>query len=320
VLHHLLLPETAFRRDIDDPEVPAGVARIIGDQDLLRVLALLSVADAKATGPDMWNPWKETLLRNLVGKVTTLLEGTVSDLPAELMKSLVNKAAGISPAEIDSHLQAMPPGYLARFGPDLVAHHLRLASPPPVDSEIRTTVLPGAPVSTLVTASRDRPGLLATIAGGLALHNLTVLEARIVTRADGVALDTFRVQDALGSDMIGQGRWPAIRETLERATGGEIDLRARLAEKRAAYPVGGESRRVTVVVYRSSNGLVVELEAGDRIGLLHDLGAAMADLGLEVDLAKIDTRGGQALDVFQVRNPRQHSEADITTSLRKVAS
>ena len=126
IRHHLLLPETAFRRDIDDPAVVAEVARVVGNQDLLRVLALVSVADAIATGPDMWNSWKESLVRNLVSKTEALLEGTVSDLPAELEKTIRVLVPEMDGSQIAAHLAGMPPGYVARFGADLVAQHLRV--------------------------------------------------------------------------------------------------------------------------------------------------------------------------------------------------
>jgi [protein-PII] uridylyltransferase len=213
----------------------------------------------------------------------------------------------------------MPPGYVARFGADLVAHHLRIVHPSVGPGQIRVNVVPGAPVSTVITAAQDRPGLLATITGVLAIHNLGVLEARVVTRSDGLALDTFRVQDSLGSDMIGQGKWPGVRESLEKAVAGEIDLETRLAEKRAAYGRGGETSPPEVRVHPSTGGLAIDIRASDRVGLLHDLARAMATLGLEVDLAKIDTRGKEALDVFEVRNPAGHPEEEIAAMLAAAA-
>jgi len=275
----------------------------------------LSVADAIATGPDMWSNWKESLLRNLVAKTAALLQGTVSDLSAELERNLGSRAPEFHRHQIAAHLEGMPPDYLARFGPELVAQHLRVSHPIVGEGQIRINVLPGAPVSTIITAARDRPGLLATVTGVLAIHNLSVLEARVVTRTDGVALDTFRVQDSLGSDMIGQGRWPGVRESLEKAIAGQIDLEARLADKRAAYGRPLLLSSPEVRVHKRPGGLTIDIRAADRVGLLHDLAAAMAALGLEVNLAKVDTRGGEALDVFEVRNRDRRSEDEVRAAL-----
>ncbi len=320
VKHHLLLPETAFRRDIDDPAVAAGVAATIGNRDLLWVVTLLGVADARATGPDMWSSWKESLLRKLVDRVAGLLEGTRSELPAEMLLNLALLVPDQSRDQISAHLETMPPGYLARFGPEMVSQHLHLINPPPGPGEIKTAIVPGAPVSTVVTATRDRPGLLATIAGVLSLHNLAVLEARVVTGTDGTALDSFRVQDALGSDMIGQGRWPAVRETLGQAISGSFDLEQRLADKRAAYPARDRHTPAIVRLFPRPDGLTIDIRAVDRIGLLHDLAAALARLNLEVELAKIDTRGKEAVDVFEVRAPPAVSSEEIVSMLTAAAS
>ena len=295
IRHHLLLNEIAQRRDLADPTVAAEVAHQVGDLDFLHLLTLLSIADAKATGAEMWSPWKESLLRTLVDRVEGLLQGTSSDLARSLTETLYQLLAEeIDRDQIASHLEGMPPGYMARFGPEAVASHLRLVEPVPRSGEVRTALVAGAPVSNLVIVTKDRPGLLTTVAGVLSLHNLNVLEASVATRTDGVAVDSFRVTDGRGGDMIGQGRWPAVRESLELAVAGKLDLEERLAAKRPEIPLD-----LSVEV----SGNRIEIEANDRLGLLHDLAYALGQLGVDIELAKIDTRGGRAIDVFTVRNP-----------------
>ncbi len=311
VRHHLLLPETAFRRDTEDPEVIAFLAASVGSLDFLRLLTLLSVADARATGADMWSPWKESLLRALVTKTASLLEGTVTALPEAVLVELAALVPELSPRDIADHLAGMPPEYLGRFGTGVVATHLRLAHPNLGSTEVRTAVVPGAPVSNIVVAARDRPGLLATVAGVLALHNLNVLEARVVTRTDGLAIDTFRVADSRGSDMVGQGRWPAVRETMERTFAGALDLEARLAEKRRTSPPM-EAKPTDVRI----TGATIDIRTRDRVGLLHDLALAMTSLGLSITLAKIDTRRGEAIDVFGVAKPAHITDQAIEAALR----
>ena len=295
IRHHLLLNEIAQRRDLAEPAVAAEVAHQVGDLDFLRLLTLLSIADAKATGPDMWSPWKESLLQTLVDRVEELLQGTSSDLTRSLTESLYQLLENeIDRDRIASHLEGMPPGYVARFGPEAVASHLRLLEPAPKSGEVRTALVAGAPVSNLVIVTKDRPGLLTTVAGVLSLHNLNVLEASVATRTDGVAVDSFRVTDGRGGDMIGQGRWPAVRESLDLAVAGKLELEERLAAKRQEIPLD-----LSVEV----SGNRIEIEANDRLGLLHDLAFALGQLGVDIELAKIDTRGGRAIDVFTVRNP-----------------
>ena len=311
VRHHLLLSETAARHDIEDPEVVQKVARVVGNLDQLRILTLLTASDARATGPDMWTPWKETLLRRLVTKLELLLAGTSSELEGQLIVDLEGRLPNVAPATVREHLRAMPSGYLARFGPDLAAEHLRLITPPPTGDEVRTAVIAGAPMSTLIVATVDRPGLLATIAGVVSLRNLNVLEARAVTRTDGLAIDTFRVEDSLGSDMVGQGRWPGVRDDLAAAIRGRLDLEEMLRQKRSSYP---QKHKVSETVVRV-DGRYIDVRTHDRIGLLHDLAAAMSNLRLDVKLAKIDTRAGEAIDVFEFDNPQRHSGEFIRAHL-----
>lgn len=300
VRHHLLLPETAFRGDLDDPEVIGRVIAVLPDQHHLRLLTVLSVADARATGNESWTSWRGHLLQQLYQRAATSLDPDDPDIAVIERARLHADLEGRVDAEaVEAHLAGMPSGYLLNFGPEVVAEHLLLVYPRPGADEVRVAVNPGAPVATLTVVARDRPGLLATIAGVLALHNLAVLEARVATRPDGVALDIFRVVDARGGDMIGPARWPGVREDLERAVAGGLDLMARLAEKRAAY---GDVARgpAEVTTNRRGSQVTVEVRSADRIGFLHDLARLLTGLSLDVKWAKIDTRGLQVVDVFSV--------------------
>jgi [protein-PII] uridylyltransferase len=307
VRNHLLLGEAAFRRDISDPRVITSLARSIVDLHSLRVLALVSVADARATGAATSTAWRGDLLRRLYQRLEVELQPTGSEWAAGEEKRLLALAGpAISSQVVEAHLSSMPAEYLLRFGAETAAAHLQLAQPPPADHEIRLAVVPGVPVATVNTVAGDRPGLLATITGVLALHNLAVLEARVATRADGLAMDTFRVIDALGSDMIGQARWPAVREDMTAALTGRLDLASRLARKREGYPTRPGPHEVRID--RAGGDTIIEIRGPDRIGLLHDITCTLARLGLDVRLAKIDTRGDQVVDVFTVEDREPASD------------
>jgi [protein-PII] uridylyltransferase len=301
VRNHLLLSDAAFRKDIEDPATIRSLAAEIGDLHRLNVLTLLSVADARATGADSWSPWRGTLLRSLHRQVSRQLTGEGSNFQTDELERLESMVSGeFTPTQVESHLRGMPAAYLLRFGAEAVADHLRLVSPPAMTREVRASFAHGSPVSTVMIATRDRPGLLATVAGVFALHNLGVLEARVATRADGLALDTFRVVDAGGSEAIGLTRWPAVREHLEQAVAGGLDLEARVAAKRAAYArteAAGTSPIASV--FRQADRLTIEVRTSDRVGLLYDLATAIYSLGLDIQLAKIDTRGPNVVDVIE---------------------
>ena len=300
VRNHLLLSDAAFRKDIEDPGIIRSLAASVGDLHRLNVLTLLSVADARATGPDSWSPWRGTLLRSLHRLVARQLTGEISSFQSEELERLEALVTGeLTSTQVESHLRGMPVGYLLRFGAEAVADHLRLVTPPPVTQEVKASFAHGSPVATVAVATRDRPGLLATVAGVFALHNLGVLEARVATRSDGLALDTFRVVDTGGTDTIELTRWPAVREHLERAVAGDLDLAARVGAKRAAYRSTEARMPPDASVFRRDDHLTIEVRAFDRVGLLYDLATAIHGLGLDIQLAKIDTRGLKVVDVIE---------------------
>ena len=319
VRHHLLLAEAAFRRDIEDPHMIRSVAASVGDVHRLNMLTLVSVADARATGADSWSSWRGSLLRSLHRLVARELTGEGSGFHSDERRKLeVLVSPEFSQEQVESHLSGMPTAYLLRFGAESVADHLRLATPPPLAGEVRASVTHGAPVSTVVVAARDRPGLLATVAGVFALHNLGVLEARVATRADGLALDTFRVVDTAGSDMIGLTRWPAVREHLEEAVRGGLDLEARVSVKRAAYSRTEIKATPSASVTRNGDHLTIEVRATDRIGLLYDLATALHHLDLDIQLAKIDTRGANVVDVIEAVDRGERSAQRDETIRRHI--
>lgn len=284
---HLLLPTVATRQDLDDPDVIVATAGLIDNAELLSILAVLTVADARATGPAVWSDWTETLVRTLVTRVATQMEGG----------SFQDVDAGLEPA-LAQHVASMQPGYLQRFGLEMSRRHLELATPPPVGNETRVVVLGEERIPTVVVVARDRPGLLATVAGVFSLHDLNVLEARIATRSDRVAIDTFRVEDVLGSLRIVPADWVRIGADLTEALAGDLDVEARLAVKASAYTTPAVESRVTIEV--EAGWWKVTVRGPDRVGLLHDLARELTNAGVGIAMAKLTTRGNQVVDVFSV--------------------
>jgi [protein-PII] uridylyltransferase len=129
---------------------------------------------------------------------------------------------------------------------------------------------------------------------------VSVLDARLATRDDGVAIDTFHVADALGSGGVGKARWPDIRRDLQGILAGQVDLEGRLADKARHYP-SPAAEGGSVLIQETGGATIVEVRCQDRIGLLHDLAAAIAESGFDVTLAKVDTRVDRVIDVFYVR-------------------
>ncbi|MEX2658811.1 MAG: [protein-PII] uridylyltransferase [Acidimicrobiales bacterium] len=266
VRHHLLLPDVATRRDLSDDDVIDGVAEAVGSLGTLELLAALTEADAVATGPAAWGPWKAELVAALVDRVAHVLRGGVAGevtgerFPGVDIAALL--AAGTSAVRGEGH---------------------------------RLTVV--AP---------DRPGLFSRVAGTLALANLTVVGADAASAtSDGgapMAASCFRVAPGAGPV-----DWDAVATDVRSAIAGRIALDARLAQRARNHRRPSAVRRLAAPPHvrvdntASGTATVVEVRALDGIGVLYRITRALADLDLDITVAKVSTLGTEVIDAFYVR-------------------
>jgi len=306
---HLLLVETATRRDLDDPAVVGAVADRVGSPRRLRLLYALTVADGLATGPHAWGDWKASLVRELYGRVGGVLEGGAAgggpragDSPASLA-ALARAVGAREPAlavRAESLLATFPPSYLASTPLEEMVDELRLLLAPPAVGEVRQRIDrdAGGGLAAVTVCALDRPGTLARTAGVLALHRMSVRQAWAWSTTDGLALERFLVQPPEAP------RWERLADDLEATYAGRLAVEARLERKardyRAAVPPPPEVR---VLPDASEHSTLVEVRASDALGLLYVVAAALSDLGLDIRVAKIDTQGERVVDVFYVRTP-----------------
>ena len=329
VEQHLLLPDTATRRDLTDENLILDVAATVGTPGRLAALSLLAEADALATGPAAWTSWRQTLVRELVGRVQRAFER--GDMGAELAGRLTDRIdrlrdllADEPDAVVERFVFRMPRAYFLAVEPAVAARHLPTIAPELGAVEVRTAagegIRPGA--YELLVVAADRPGLLSWIAGSLALAGLSILTAQVFTTDDGAAVDLFEVEGVFERE-IDEARWRDFRRTLRKAVEGRTSLAHRVVEKRRHYPPAIASP-VTVRVDNDASEFssVIEVGAPDRLGLLYDITSALADLRLDVHLAKVATYTDRVVDAFYVRDalgakvtdPAQIAE--IETSVR----
>ncbi|MFF4601240.1 [protein-PII] uridylyltransferase [Streptomyces sp. NPDC001339] len=307
VRHHLLLVETATRRDLDDPESVGAVAEAVGNTGTLELLHALTEADALATGPAAWSAWRAGLVADLVKRVGARLAGEPE--PAA-------RAAGPTAEQERLAVEA------GRTGGPVLALHTGVLAPhtgaePPAGARSGAAGSGAAgdgapdqePVGVeLVMAVPDRPGVLPAAAGVLALHRLTVRAADLLfldpLGAGPVLLLSWRVAAEYGS-LPEAGR---LRADLVRALDGSLDVPARLAERERAYARRSRAAlapppQVTVATGSSRTATVIEVRAQDAHGLLHRIGRALETAGVMVRSAHISTLGANAVDAFYVTSP-----------------
>jgi [protein-PII] uridylyltransferase len=301
VRHHLLLVETATRRDLDDPSVVEGVAAALGSPRRLRLLHLLTVADGLATGPAAWNDWKGTLVADLAARVLHVLERGAAPGPGD-PEALARQVEAARPAlagKAATLLATLPDSYPSAVEVDELAEELELLADPPGPGGVRYRIDPSGDGHGLVTVcAADRPGTLARTTGVLALHRVSVLRAHAWSTSAGLALQRFAVQAPATL------RWERLGADLDAAWAGRLAVEARLERKARDYrPPSPVEPDVRVLPDESAHSTVVEVRAGDALGLLHAVAAALGDLDLDVRVAKIDTLGDRVVDTFYVRSP-----------------
>lgn len=310
VSEHLLLSDTATRRDLEDPDLILGVAARIGDPERLAALYVLTIADAQATGPLAWTSWRAALVRELVVKIQHVFErGEVgADTSARLdeRRRAIRRALGSEdPAAVTRFLDEMPQPYLLGEPVERIARQFPLIAAPLSGREIRTLAEPGTLPHTyaLTVVAADRPGLLSMIAGALSLSGLSILTAQVFTTEDGLAVDVFEVEGSFEDDVAGE-RWRELRGTLRRAVEGRLSLPYRVGEKRKHYPAPRRPVPVQVAVHNDASDFftVIEVGAADRIGLLFDITRTFTELQVDVHLAKVATYGDRVVDAFYVRD------------------
>ncbi|MEU4875152.1 [protein-PII] uridylyltransferase [Streptomyces sp. NPDC021608] len=287
VRHHLLLIETATRRDLDDPATVRSVADAVGSQSTLELLHALTEADALATGPAAWSSWRGSLVADLVKRVAAVLAGDEPDEPdaaaptAEQERLAIEAVATGSPV-LSLHAQTEPP---AEDGP--------VGDPEPLGVE-------------LLIAVPDQPGVLPAVAGVLAVHRLTVrtAELRAVDLPTGVEGSVLLLNWRVAAEYGSLPQAARLRADLVRALDGSLDIAGRLAERDAAYPrrrgVVAPPSRVTVASAASRHATVIEVRAQDAPGLLFRIGQALEDAGLHVRSMHVSTLGANAVDAFYV--------------------
>lgn len=296
---HLLLSETATRRDIADLDIINEVATLVGSVHRLDVLYLLTIADLRATGTTMWNEWRSTLIRDLYLRVRKAIDFGGAVPATRSVDSILEVAdAVVGRREVEEHIAAMPADYLESTSPREVLWHIEVAKALDSGASVSTDPSDGGRV---LIAGSDRSGFLLAVARAFTVNGIGILDARLRTRADGIALDTFHVAADHSGEAVPAAKWVSVATDLNAALAGERDLRPALRERVAAYRRSAGGGQAEVRATAEGRYTLIEVRAPDRIGLLADIVEALHGDGLDIHLARIDTMGGEARDVFFVR-------------------
>ncbi len=299
---HLLLPDVATQRDIDDPDEVERVAVAVGDTELLDGLFLLGFADSRATGKAAWSDWKDLLVTRLYDRVRGVLEGEIGVLSRPRTPEVVVRAAAADFDGDETHLRhaidGLPKRYLRNAGPEQLAAHARLLQHhrDGLDADVRPGPVGSTQVLSIVAADRHR--LFSDVVGVLATHRVDVLEARVFTHEDGTALDWFVV------DPPGEVVWDDVVADLGAAYRGELDVAAAVERRERARdvrpPVLAQPVGIRITTSPSGPDTRVEVRGPDSPGLLFRVTRILSDIGTELLGAQVATLGPEVRDAFFV--------------------
>ncbi|PPR10743.1 MAG: Bifunctional uridylyltransferase/uridylyl-removing enzyme [Alphaproteobacteria bacterium MarineAlpha11_Bin1] len=313
VRYHLLFSNTAFRRDISDPQTITYFCSIVQSVERLRLLLVLTAADIRAVGPNVWNAWKAGLLRDLFeaaeerltsGHSTGGREVRIDHAKANMRRLLRD----LPTAAVEAHVARGYPSYWLSFDCDTHAWHARIAHEAESRADgltIKNRVDEFKAVTEITIYAHDHPGLFSHIAGAMAVSRAQIVDAKIFTMTDGMALDTFWVQDENGRAFDRPDKISRLYGRIEQTLSGQLRPRDEL-ESDTGLPsrtnVFKVAPRVLVDNGASRTHTVIEVNGRDRTGLLYDLTRALSSLNIQIGSAHITTFGESAVDVFYVKD------------------
>ncbi|HKX27521.1 MAG TPA: [protein-PII] uridylyltransferase [Blastocatellia bacterium] len=323
IREHLKMSYISQRRDLTDEQVIRSFADLAGTLDQLNMLTLLTYGDLHGVGPGVWNEWKDSLLWDLYAKTRTILQPEAErERATELLRQRVLRmlASEVEAAEVRQHFQLLPEAYARLTPPSTIIEHIRLIhslksrlvkTSWQVDSQTHST--------DLHLCSRNRRGLFATVTGSLTAMGVDLLSTHLNTRADGLAVDSFKVREISGNAIIDPARWEQIDNLIKRALNGEVDLPAAVAKRLLAHPGPRPEKRkpsapvATVIIWdnqSSDKSTILEVKTGDRLGLVYTITSALTALGLDIAFAKVATEKHRALDIFYITDGAGDKLAD----------
>jgi [protein-PII] uridylyltransferase len=329
VRYHLLMADTAQKRDISDPRTVRDFAKLVRTRERLDLLTVLTVCDIRGVGPGTWNNWKAMLLRRLYRETAQALEAGLEEVNREnrsdeAKRALRDVLEDWPKAELraelarhyDPYWQGLPTTTHAVF-----ARLLRDVRPDQIMVDLHPDPERDATRACFVLS--DHPGIFARFAGALALVGANIVDARTYTTKDGYATAAFWVQDMDGHPFEA-ARLPRLRKMIERTFAGEV-IAARELEGRDKIKKRDRAFRVPTNISFDNEGseiyTIIEVDSRDRPGLLHDLTRVMAASNIQIASAVIATYGVQVVDTFYVKDMfglKLHSKARQDALERKL--
>ncbi|WP_439154084.1 [protein-PII] uridylyltransferase [Yoonia sp.] len=329
IRHHLMMSDTAQKRDIAEPRTVRGFAKAVKSVERLDLLTVLTVCDIRGVGPGTWNNWKAVLIRNLYKATKDALQTGLEDLNRETREAEAKRALRTALADWDSKALRVEMGrHYGTYWQGLpLSTHIIFANllRDLANDQIKIDLMPDEDrdATRACFAMVDHPGLFSRMTGALALVGANVVDARTYTSKDGYATAVFWVQDNDGNPYE-ESRLPRLRQMISRTLRGEVVAREALKDKDKIKKRERAFRVPTNITFDNDGSeiyTIIEVDTRDRPGLLYDLTRTLAANHVYIASAVIATYGEQVVDTFYVKDMvglKFHSEAKRAALERKL--
>jgi [protein-PII] uridylyltransferase len=333
---HLLMSSIAFKRDIADPQTVHDFVARVQSPERLKLLLVLTCADIRAVGPKIWNGWKAALLREIYHSALDTITGGLAVEEGRDSRIAAAQAAAraLLPDFTDEEFATITsrgyPFYWLSLDAETHARHARLmreADSSGARLTVEKRIDPARAVTEITLYTADHAGLFSRIAGALAVSGANIVDAKIMTMSNGMALDTLWVQDQDGTPFDRPDKLAKLAFVFENVLTGDLNPHLEL-ERAPAFPsrmsVFTVPPRILIDNQASRSHTVIEVNGRDRPGLLWEVTRELTRLSLQVSSAKISTYGEKVVDVFYVKNLFGHKVehpqklAEIRTTLEAV--
>lgn len=321
VLNHLYMEQTAFRRNLNDPETLNSFTSRFSSIEELNQLYLLTYADLSAVNPVVWTSWKSELLAELYRKTKAMLEEKISGeellisttytVPREISKYSPN----ISEELVQDHIESIDDiAYSHHFAAEEIARHIEEINK---GSYVSVLVTDSNGYTGITVITKDFPSLLSKLCGVLAVNDINIHDAKIFTRKDGIVIDTFNVTSFSTHKKLEVESYSKIEEDMNLAVKGLMQLSKEIASLKTKWwrienKLFKKKGNVKVAFENHEKYTIIDVHSPDRLGFLYHVTSKMNELGLNIFFAKISTQGDEIVDAFYVldRNNKKISPND----------